>query len=210
VHRVSLLNVWIEPGRALVAVDTAGAMFSASELVARTEASKMLHLPHQNVILAARGETYFFGFVFGAIHHGGLGNDFDELESGIAAALPSLLQQYLLYQGTGGLDRSNMEIELVLVGFSKKRNRMAGCAYELWPGDSAFKATGIDLWRIGPWDAGWPKAPMPNDDLMMRLIARDQVKHMRATHPDCAIGGRLLMAELGPENVTIVPICNLG
>lgn len=203
---MSLLNVWVSPARALIGVDTAAKAPKHQAI----EASKLLHLPHSNLVLASRGEISFLGMVFGQIHRATSTLDFDQLEVDLPTALPVMLAEYLAFAQSHGVDRSGLESEIALVGWSERRQRIAGMAYQRCPGKQEFDAAEIDPWRIGP-NADWPKPPPPPDCVLFhQMIARDQVKFMREAHPECAIGGRLLVTELTRDSYSVRTVCELG
>lgn len=196
---MSLLNVHIKPARALIAVDTQAQVFGSD---GRTEASKLLLMPHLNIVMAARGDLAFFSMVFSCAHRSPANHDFDQLAADMSDSLPVILKQHGVAMSTWGIDPCGVESEICIVGWSRKLCRMAGMTYERWPGQQEFTTTEIDPWRIGP-NAQWSTTPAVDTIEAMQSVARDQVKFMRKHHPQAAIGGRLLVAELTRDAMTI-------
>src|SRR5690606_39439156 len=64
IYPVSLHDALPISDRALVAVDTDGRSYDGSKF----EFSKLLALPHANMVLACRGERVFFSQVFNRLH----------------------------------------------------------------------------------------------------------------------------------------------
>lgn len=78
-----------------------------------------------------------------------------------------------------------------------------------WPNTPAFTASRIGKAIMLP-DAEWDEPPeVPDIPERMENIARDQVAYVRRKHPGYNCGGRLLMADLGRETLSIRTICNL-
>jgi len=56
---MSLLNAWIAPNEAIVAVDTDGVAENGSHI----SASKLLTMPHPNVVMGLRGPGTFLQYL---------------------------------------------------------------------------------------------------------------------------------------------------
>lgn len=198
---MSIMNVWIDRDRALVAVDTQ----ALSQVDGKfRDASKLLALPHANAVLAARGEIVYFGWVFNGLQTSGAA-DYDAM----VQAMPELLAQnerlFRGFQKSYGVETFN-GYEIALVGWSAAIGRMLGVRYEKWPGDPHVRATAIDPWSLSP-NAGWERVPKLPEEL--EQASRDQVAMLR-TLPCVAAGGRLIVAEVTRNAVNVQTVCELG
>lgn len=200
---MSILNVAVHPERVLLAVDTHADIVGVAGST-RVEASKLLYLPVPQVLLAARGDTAFMGAVFGNIHRAGTLVDFDALIDTMQVGLDTIAVEYLAHVERAAGRSVAFECEIVVCGWSASACAMQGWAFERWPGDAGFGRSAIPTHRLGP-NAGWATAPPPPDDVgLMRALARNQVAFMAQHHPEAAIGGRLITAELQRGQVAIV------
>lgn len=212
---MSLLNVWISPGRALVAVDTAvDAMNPADRQIARIEASKLFYFPHCQMAMGCRGQQVFATDVFRAVHLSAHETvSLDVIERAFPGDLNGMLAVHAHMMKQHGLDVSHtFETELAFVGYSKRRGCMAGIAYAIRPGEREFTAAEIQPWRIGP-DPGMENPPVEalDDPAVMELIARQQVKRARQLlGGNPPIGGHLLLAELTPDSFSMRQIAVLS
>ena len=73
---MSLLNAWILPAEAIIAVDTDG----VGDEGERMPSSKMLLVPHLNAVLALRGQLALLSYLFTRALSGSF-DSFDELEA---------------------------------------------------------------------------------------------------------------------------------
>lgn len=195
---MSLLNVWVEPGRALVAVDT-----ETKTEHGRRDSSKLVVLPAERMVLACRGNLYVLHAIVQPIL--GLAGGLDGV---LELGLPELCNYIAAEQvGLGG---NFAEAEVVIVGWSAREQRIVGHACVRGAQEPNFKLMRIDPWRLGP-HAGWQKAPpLPDCEEHMEAIARTQVRYMRQNHPDCAIGGRLLIAAVSEDAISVRSVAHLG
>ncbi|MEJ7685689.1 MAG: hypothetical protein WKG52_01070 [Variovorax sp.] len=197
---MSLLNVWLSETKALIATDTE----SLGQDGVYHEGSKMLHLPHANVVVGGRGHNIFLNVVFSMLHMGRGG--FDEYES----EMPSMLAQAIAYlepQQAAFLTTIHAQ-EIVLVGYSRSLGRMHCVAYES-KDQTGFKVTQIDQAFLSPWAESWGmpmKASTPQD---ARIVCTEQVVNGKATDPDAPLGGRLLLAELTRHELKFSTIARL-
>jgi len=184
---MSLLNVWVSPTRALLAVDTDAEMTGGM----RISISKVVPLPAHRMVLACRGDLILFNQLVAFVH--GSGGGVDELRHSIPVMADHLVTQ--LEAMHNGQYRFR-EAEFALLGWSEADQCIRGFAIVRMPSDAAFQVSAIEPWRIGP-NADWKHLPPPPDCAeTMEALARDQVRYMRAHHPDAPIGGRLLLAEI--------------
>lgn len=206
---MSLLNVWVSDHRALVAVDTQGINPDGS----CCHGSKIYHLAHSNLIIAGRGLTVFSRLVFDICHH--LNASYDEA----IEQLPMILSRAseLMYtqaetDGVAGMV-DLVQQEVVLVGWSERSNGLQAA----WRKRSEFAGGFLDQpiapALIAPHEPAWGYPPY--DDLSsaahMERMARWQVDRFRRMHPgeSDALGGRLLIAELLRDSMSMKVQCDL-
>lgn len=197
---MSILNVYIEHDRALVAVDTQTLAPDGD----RRDMSKLLMLPHAGTAIASRGEIGFFGWVFNAAFASGAAG-YDELCGKMPEILAQTEQQYRQFARTQGVETFT-GYKIALVGWSDAIGRMLGVCYQKWPDWEAMRAAPISPWILSP-NAGWEQTPTLPDDL--EQASRDQVAVLRK-FPCVAAGGRLLVAELTRHAATVQNVCELG
>ena len=203
---MSILNVWVSPDRALVAVDTHTFTAGPDRVERLIETSKMLVLPHANMVMAMRGDGLLLSEMFTIAHR-------SALEVDVPVLLSSLVE--LAETAKARLERDSpsykfREAEIVVVGWSPMHERIVGGVCHRLHGQERFEYAVIEPWRIGP-DANWQSPPdSPDTPAKMVTLARDQVRFMRAAFPESAIGGRLLVAEVTPDSCRAWTQCELG
>lgn len=214
---MSLVNVHLEHDRALIAFDTLTSAMQAppangvAEALARFSAglhmSKCAFLPHANVAMAHRGDAMLAVNAFSAVQISALA-DFDA----IAEAMPQVLAQSFAQvtafrkQHLGIDDFAGSEI--ILVGWSPALKRMLAVRWVRWPKDGGFAASQVVSPLILP-DAEWEQDPKADTAEKMEAIARDQVAYVRREHPGYNCGGRLLLAELTRDSLSVRTIADL-
>lgn len=194
---MSLVNVWITPTKAMVVVDTEGQAQAGGEYF---EVSKMLTLPHANIVLAARGQNAFISVVFSLVHLG-TGGTFDEIEASIETALAQATAYLKTMEER--FFRSVYEQEIVLVGYSHCRRAMHCISYQSKDA-SGFEVHDVDEAYLSPWDGPAWGLPMPVTTAQhARIVSTEQVAMAKALDPSAPLGGRLLLAELTREDCRI-------
>lgn len=192
---MSILNVWLTQHRALVVADSAVALHGG----ASHDVAKLLTFPFAGLVAAARGDIALLNHVAAFIHASG--GDIDTLggvHGSLSSMLPPIAGQLEAAREVHGYPLGE-EAEIALVGWSPDRQCMVGFVWTRPPGRVAFACEPIDPWRIGP-NANWATAPeSPTCDADAESIATAQIRYMRAHHPKAAIGGRLTIAEIGPN-----------
>lgn len=183
---MSIVNVWLEPSVALVGVDTDG--LDAAGV--RRNVGKLFPIPHAGCVLAGRGESRFLGCIAAALCN--VGEDFDDL----ASSLKQLADQSVGEFRQMGAVPEGMRLELVLVGFSWMRNRMAGIELQLEPGAAQFVEEEIELEHVAPWHESLTGLPSPSSPANMAVLARAQARLLRSMGPNVAGGGKLIMASI--------------
>lgn len=183
---MSLVNVWLEPHVALIGVDTEG----LDPAGIRRAVGKMFPLPHAGCILTGRGESRFLGCIAAALCT--MGDDFDVL----ASELRPLADKSMAELRAMGAVPDGLQFELVLVGFSWMRNRMAGIELELKAGATQFTESETQIECVMPWHESLEGLPSPSSVANMVVLARAQARLLRSMGPNVAGGGKLIMARL--------------
>lgn len=190
---MSLLDAWIQPTEATVAVDTDGAALDGSPM----PTSKLLALPHLGAVLALRGQAAFLAMLFVRSVSGfGAFDELTDAMGGLVAETDALVPGALI---AGGPVVGN---ELLVVGWSERRSRMVGLQYVKRGEMVAFSEREVDR-HVSPWDAKAMAGVQPVAPALERL-ARSQVRWMRESFPGAACGGRLLIAHLTRKSVSIM------
>jgi len=183
---MSLLNAFVRPDRALVAVDTDTVLGGASH----GERSKLLVLPHAQVVFAARGDLAHFQLTFGNMLQNEVGS-YDEAIS----FLPHVLAWANAHYRQQGR-RENYQ--LAIVGFSDSSQGIEGS----WAiGDTAEDDFDLSplAQRCAPWEAemGVPELPSTMDATMR--VASIQAQWLRLQ--GVAGGGRIVFAEVTRSSI---------
>ncbi|VTU29453.1 hypothetical protein H6CHR_03198 [Variovorax sp. PBL-H6] len=195
---MSLFNVWVSPTKAMVIVDT--------EVKAQDgryfEGSKMLTLPHANIVVAARGNTLFLSTLFSLLHVAQC-TRCDDFEALMFSALKTTTDQLKTLEQTFAFKHSIYDNEVALVGYSHYYGGMHCVAYESRD-ETGFTAQEISDAYYAPWDESWGPAPtgFPTPGIA-RAIASEQMADLLQMHPDKPFGGRLLLAELTREDIKV-------
>lgn len=218
---MSLVNVYLEPERALVAVDTLAGMAPAVPVNERTQealarcsdglhTAKCNYSPHINTVIAGRGDNLFAVALFSALQTATPQN-FDDA----AAITPQLLESVRvqvteLRKQMAGIERFE-GAEVVMVGWSPALKRMEGVRWTRWPSSSSFEVKRIGRALMLP-DAEWEQTPDAPDTLeKMERVARDQVAYVKRRYPagQYLCGGSLLVTEITRDAITVRRVCDL-
>lgn len=218
---MSLVNIHLERDRALIGFDTLTSRMNAPTTLSVADAikvaqafdsgvhmSKCTFLTHANVAVAHRGDAMLAVNVCSALQMSLL-SDLDAMTE----AMPQLLAQ--AYAQVTAFRKQQMGIddfhgaEIILVGWSPALNRMEGVRWVRWPQDKGFAASPVGKELILP-DAEWEQKPdAPDTAEKMEAIARDQVAYVRRKYPGYNCGGRLLLAELTRDTLSVRTIADL-
>jgi hypothetical protein len=182
---MSLLNAWISPTAAIVAVDTDG----VGQDGARMPSSKLLPIPHLNAVLALRGQSALLSFVFVRCISSGF-ETFDQLADALPAMLieaeDSVDDEHLV-------DGPQIGNELLAVGWSDRKGQMAGRQFVKRGDMTEFSETDA-AFHVSPWHASLQRQKI--EPQALDQIARAQVRWMRETFPNAACGGTLVVCSL--------------
>lgn len=205
---MSLLNAWIHPEYALIGVDSDAV---SPALGARAEVSKLVSFaPHMPAVIAGRG---VFGFlppvVMGAMMHS---DNFDRLVEKMPDILRASFAQLADWQ-KAKIVHESAPIEgetIVLVGWSQREGRIIGHEWVQTSAAEGFIADTLRPHHIAPWNQSLDHLAkdvrVPSD---MESLARAQVALMREHAPQEATGGKLILARLERDRVTIRQHCDL-
>lgn len=197
---MSLLNCHVQSDRVLVAVDT---RVGSPDSRVESHASKLLTLPHANVVLAMRGELAIFNWMCVELNIS-VATDFDAM----ASAMGDLLCRIHGQRMEVFPDNPFAGLEILLAGWSTALGRMQAVRWQRWPGDKAFRVGPVSPWVMSP-DPGYAESPAAPDNAdRMAAVARDQVDLLRK-FSGVVVGGRLLLAELTRDSLAIRTIADL-
>jgi hypothetical protein len=189
---VSLLNAWVTPAEAIVAVDTDG----VGQDGARMPSSKLLPIPHLNAVMALRGQSAFLAFLFLRCISSSF-ETFDEMND----AMPGVLADVDAYLPADKIVSScRIGNELVLAGWSARRGRMLGRRFLKRDDMDEFSAADTEL-HVAPWHASLEGTPTKAH--AVEKLARAQVRWMREMFPNAACGGKLLVCRLTRKSLTL-------
>lgn len=215
---MSLVNVYMEHDRALIAFDTLSSSMEVPPVAGVAEAlerfktglhmSKCTFLAHANVAVAHRGDAMLAVGVCSALQLNALA-DFDAM----TAAMPQLLAQTFAQVTAYRKQQLGIQqfhgAEVILVGWSRALNRMEAVRWVRWPTDQGFNGSQVGKVLLLP-DAEWTQTPdAPDTAEKMEAIARDQVAYVRRKHPGYNCGGHLLLAELTRGTLSVRTVADL-
>lgn len=187
---MSLLNAWITPDEALVAVDTDGVRRDGR----RVSMSKLFTLPHLNAVLGFRGQSSFSASILHSCASRAF-ESFDELLDallGLAEGGALLLSSDFKIHGHGHIDD-----QLIAIGWSPSRSRMFARTFvKSGKGFAVTDSQGC----IAPWDAA-SMAHLPKTADAVREIAKAQVNWMQAAYG--LGGGTLILCKLTRSSVEL-------
>ncbi|WP_342316648.1 hypothetical protein [Lysobacter sp. FW306-1B-D06B] len=191
---MSLLNVHVTPQLALVAVDTDG-IGPAGHF----EICKLYPVAHANTILAGQGERRFLLEAFSRICLADRSVDYDV----IVEAMPGLLR--VLAAGARQHGAPDHRYAIAVVGYSPAEGCVCGRWYEGVVTRDQFEVHSLGS-RVGPWPFE-DRAPVPDSVENHVALARRQTAWHKSK--DYAGGGRLILAELTPDQLNIRSPCRL-
>lgn len=217
---MSLVNIVMDQERALIATDTkAQFMNTSSRSISEatkqaTEdgyaSSKFDYLPHANVIVTSRGVALLGNIIYSQLKTSGV-SSFDVLVESMPECLTVAYNYAISVLKQQGVTDAFAGSEITLVGYSIALSRMEAVRWVRQPDDTGFRASPVGSVSLMP-DAEWPQSPEPpSTDEAMEAIARDQVQYCIDRWPDgeYRLGGRLLLAELTRDCLTVRTIADL-
>lgn len=197
---MSILNVWIEQDRAVVAVDT-GAMSAVDGSVSRCV--KLLPIMHQSAVLAVRGTNLFFSMLF--MRLADLPGDFDALVCAIERlSMDTLATMRELYSGQ--LERPEIieGFEVVLVGWSPAKGAIYGVSCARSPESGEVVIDEFPMSYVAPWDTSMWSVPDPKTPAEMVAVSRIQANLLATKAKDTsAADSDLVIAKVHRHRVTL-------
>ncbi|WP_416268821.1 hypothetical protein SD235_04845 [Burkholderia cepacia] len=185
---MTILNFVVAPNRVTLCMDTAG---NDPDTGRPGHVSKMLHLPHANVLFAMRGPV-------GALHdcaqrcNFAMLPNFDEVAWQVFRDEPEVPQPPLM--------------DFFAFGWSDKLNAMAAIGYTFAGGPGRPSIAQYDS-CFAPWSEDLGPLPMASTSTVVDAVAR-QISWGTSAMPGVSWGGSLLVAELTQNglNVTRRPL----
>jgi hypothetical protein len=190
---MSLINVFLTPSKALIAVDTQASDPAAEGFIS---VDKMVHFPRLNVVMAGRG-TQGFLLVLSIMVPQFRGSNFDSLAKAMPGIFDDAYNAMIASQPKGTDPSSFANQEIVLVGWSGMLNRMRALVYAKREPGADIGVTEIeDPGYMMPWEDRWGAPPEGSDRRAMIDLSLAQTRYVKQESPGTAMGGRLMLAEL--------------
>jgi hypothetical protein len=190
---MSLLNAWVSPKRALVAVDTDGLLVGSGE---HFSFSKLIPLAHARTVIAARGDAAFLHCLFTyyfTTNRAEVSRDYDAMAA-------HALHAIAVAQGHWKMNSAaNTPYQFVMVGWSPAKGRMVGLRFKGETDDVGTDQEDLEQ-LIAPEVDGCQGIQPTNDTNMIRL-AGPQSRWLR--EQGAAGGGELIIAELSKSAIDI-------
>lgn len=211
---MSLANVVINHDRALISVDTRAGFIEGAEDLADAEtfqnrhAAKLWLFPHMNMAMTQRGDGVLTATVRNLLERS-LPDSFDDA----VRLMPEVLGY--AYADTVASRKQVLGIddfpgaEIVLVGWSPCNLSFQAMRWRRYPTDHDFIQSRVDKMLLLPEIDRIEPVDLPDTAEKMEAVARRQVAWVRRDHPSLACGGRLLLAELTRDAVTVRTIADL-
>lgn len=187
---MSLLNAWVTPEEAIVAVDTEGVGRDG----VRSPMCKIVALAQLGGVIAFRGQSLFFGSV-AHICMSRRYQTFDELldDLPVIVELAASPPQW----DVPGFDGN----ELIAVGWSTKQSRIVARLLTRRGGAHEFTVS-EPQGCLAPWDAG-DFFGIPTEASAIERIARAQVRWMRETYANPTCGGSLIVCTIKRDAINL-------
>lgn len=211
---MSLANIVITHDRALVSVDTlAGFMEDAGQMMNEHErtgrhSGKLWLFPHINMAMTQRGDGLLTATAR-TVLESALPSSFDDA----VHMMPSVLDQAYAHSLAFRKEKFGIEAfpgaEVVLIGWSPCNLSFQAMRWRRYPTDPGFIQSRVDKMLLMPEIDRIEHIDVPDTAEKMEAVARRQVEWVRREHPALTCGGRLLLAELRPDAMTVRTIADL-
>lgn len=217
---MTCMNLWLEGGRALLAVDTAvGHLLPQGKA---HQASKVMLLPHAGIAFAGTGTNVLFQTIVSATTLMAI-HDYDSAIERMPEMLVDVLSQLptIIAAVTSGNEEARAALaaasnrqELLVVGWSARRDSMEASLYTLTNVAAGFEHQRIegkaDESRLVacPWDESI-MGPLPAEEFdtpnaMQRLIYRQiQFAAAHRRHLLAGFGGSMVTAEITRDSIAL-------
>ena len=195
---MSLLNAWVSPDRALVAVDTDGITPAGEHF----EISKMLPLVHARTLFAGRGDRKFLHDLVKCYFLAATAVTYDDIVDHLPVAIAHTLAAFK-QEGA-----APFEYQFAVVGWSPAQQRVCGQWITGSSSDDGYDCEELGQ-RVAPWNPPEMGVPvMPSSVDAMTQIAKVQAEWLRS-QPNSAGGGRLIVAEVTKDRMTIESVAEV-
>ncbi|HKQ25313.1 MAG TPA: hypothetical protein VJT81_12795 [Burkholderiales bacterium] len=201
---MSILNLYVGPEKALLAVDTEGVSHDGSKV----SVSKMFTLPHIHAAMGFRGHTLLMNCVFNSYSLMRI-DSFDDFLDVIPDNWPVTFSMADGVAKQIGMDPSLIvSSELVVIGWSQKRGCLFGREFSQDAVAEGLVTKDVTDPYIAPWDESLDSI-RPFNVFEMERLARLQVQLIHEKAPGHSAGGRLIVCEMAPGAMLIRAACNL-
>lgn len=198
---MTILNVYLEPNRALVVSNTQGVQHDG----AHTNIAKILAIPHANAVVAGRGLLRLW-FSLYAECYGTMG-DVDALVEFLPGAAERHRSALRSEKDQAGVNMS-LDTHVVLIGWSAKRKQMTAHLLHV-PEHGEIHMTETPDGMLSPADARWElSADAPSDISGMIGYAKEQARHAELDYPRQGWLGDLTIAQLTQESITFTSVAD--
>lgn len=187
---MSLLNCWIAPDAAIVAVDTVGQAADGSPL----HASKLQIVPHVGAVVGLRGQLALLTWLSVRANSAGFAT-FDDL----LAAMPGMLAEATAAIGHLTVAVGAPGHEVIVAGWSDRQGRIVGRQFVKLADMTDPVERDVDR-HISPWHPSMEG--LPTEPHGLEQLARGQVIFMRTAF-DAHCGGKLTIARLTRDGLTL-------
>lgn len=191
---MSIIAAFRDDETVTIAVDTATFAPDGSP----ASISKMVPLVHMPAVLAYRGCALYLEMLFASCHS--KGGTFDKLLDAMPSIISEAMPQFHNFAGQLGLTDPQMleKHDIVLAGWSEREGRMVCRSYLQERAADGFNIEDVRRMFGAPWD---PSLISLAPDV--KRFADAQVRKMHREAPHAAAGGRLMVARLSREGMTI-------
>lgn len=197
---MSILNVHVSPSLARVYVDTIVSRGGAYQ-----HGDKMLALGQSNLVIAGRGDLVLMAHLAACLTN--LSPEgYDGALFGMDDVLRDEVSAYEAVREMHG-HAPLQGLEFVIAGWSKSAGACAATRWERWEGEEAFKAIPVEPWSLSP-DASTGQPDEPDTVEKVLAYARTQVRRLAPLTG--AVGGRLLLAEVTRDGVSMRTVAELS
>lgn len=212
---MSIANIVIEENRALIGVDTlAGYMQEARHLLDEVKyqarhSGKLSVFPQFSSAMTHRGDGLLTSFARLTLESE-CPYDFDDAVEMMPAILAAAYTNAMATRKQATGIETFPGAEIVLIGWSPRYSRFLAVRWCRYPEHDDFTETYIDKMLLLPEMERIQEVETPDTDAKMEALVRAQVAWAASEHPDLTCGGRLLMAELKRDSITVRTIANLS
>lgn len=202
---MSLIIAAVSRDRAIVAVDTLGYGQATGDF---HEFSKLIPIPHANVIVAARGQRMFLIYFHAEINCAMGPVSYDRLLQDVGPIADQVFENTKAQVEGAGFPL--IEAELAIVGWSDSEQGFVGMTLVRTQNAVSFECKRMKFGHVAPWSQELGPCELTLDKSAFIAIARRQVEFSKRVFPGQPIGGRLIAAEITKGRMTIESAAELG